>query len=90
MRLLNAATRRLEYFNSECDVPGDYAILSHTWGEEEVSFDDVRCGEGVSEKIGDRKIALSCLQALQDGLRYVWVDTCEYIAGPEIEHVENH
>lgn len=39
MRLLNAKTRRLENFSvgnrPEC------AILSHTWGEQEVSFQDV-------------------------------------------------
>ncbi|KAK8874734.1 Vegetative incompatibility protein HET-E-1 [Apiospora arundinis] len=39
MRLLYIETLELQEFN-ESDVP-DYAILSHTWGKEEVSFEDM-------------------------------------------------
>ncbi|KAH8805061.1 heterokaryon incompatibility protein-domain-containing protein [Xylogone sp. PMI_703] len=40
MRLLNVFTGRLEeYFGSE--IP-EYAILSHTWGQEEVTFVDIQ------------------------------------------------
>src|SRR5436189_1257749 len=41
MRLLNIKTLRLEsYANTENTPP--YAILSHTWGVEEVLFDDLQ------------------------------------------------
>jgi hypothetical protein len=54
-----------------------YAILSHTWGEDdaEATFQDVAQGVGKS-KPGYRKIRFCEEQATRDGLRYVWVDTC--------------
>jgi hypothetical protein len=36
MRLLNAKTRRLEEFFDK-EIP-KYAILSHTWGDNEITF----------------------------------------------------
>ncbi|KAL9615789.1 MAG: hypothetical protein Q9160_009258 [Pyrenula sp. 1 TL-2023] len=56
------------------DVPA-YAILSHTWGKEEVSFQDMEAGEGMS-KAGWKKIQFCAKQAAADGLKYFWVDTC--------------
>ena len=54
-----------------------YAILSHTWGndDEEVTFNDFGTGTGKS-KTGYRKIQFCGEQATRDGLQYVWVDTC--------------
>src|SRR6202044_2568952 len=54
-----------------------YAILSHTWGEdnEEVTFQDLAQGVGKS-KAGYRKIRFCEDQATRAGLQYVWVDTC--------------
>ena len=52
-----------------------YAILSHTWGSEEVSFQDVENGTG-KDKAGWKKIVFCAKQADTDGLRYIWVDTC--------------
>jgi hypothetical protein len=52
-----------------------YAILSHTWGLEEVSFLDLVNGSGAS-KAGYQKILFCGEQAARDGLRYFWVDTC--------------
>jgi hypothetical protein len=44
MRLLNARTLQLEeFFNNPRGIP-DYAILSHTWGAEEVTLEDMRNG----------------------------------------------
>ena len=79
MWLLNAETKKLEEFNSEGDVPGGYAILSHTWGEDEVKFHEIESAD-VSQKKGFRKIDFTCCEALKQGFRYVWVDTCEYTA----------
>jgi len=39
MRLLNATSMRLELFLG-AEIP-PYAILSHTWGEEEILFGDI-------------------------------------------------
>ncbi|KAF2195561.1 hypothetical protein K469DRAFT_616319 [Zopfia rhizophila CBS 207.26] len=54
-----------------------YAVLSHTWGEddEEVTFKDLVEGSGNS-KAGYRKIQFCGEQAARDGLQYFWVDTC--------------
>jgi hypothetical protein len=54
-----------------------YAILSHTWGEdnEEVTFQDLVQGIDKS-KAGYRKIRFCGEQATRDGLQYAWVDTC--------------
>ena len=30
-------------------------------------------------KAGWKKVLNTCLLAIRDGLRYVWIDTCEYI-----------
>ncbi|KAE9372964.1 HET-domain-containing protein [Stipitochalara longipes BDJ] len=56
------------------DIP-PYAILSHTWGPEEVTFRDIMDGNGMS-KIGFDKIRFCGEQARRDGLHYFWVDTC--------------
>jgi hypothetical protein len=58
------------------DIP-PYAILSHTWGndEEEVTFKDF--AEGSKDiKAGYQKIRFCAEQAGRDSLRYFWVDTC--------------
>jgi hypothetical protein len=52
-----------------------YAILSHTWGNDEVTFKDWRTS-GWKEMKGFAKILGACKQAKTDGFRYLWVDTC--------------
>jgi hypothetical protein len=54
-----------------------YAILSHTWGadSDEVSYHDLNGGFGTN-KAGYAKIEFCGKQAIKDGLRYFWVDTC--------------
>lgn len=52
-----------------------YAILSHTWGDQEVLFQDMRDETGRSKQ-GYFKIELCVQQAKRDGLDYSWVDTC--------------
>ncbi|CAH0043717.1 unnamed protein product [Clonostachys solani] len=73
MRLINCKTLKLEFKELQ-DAP-PYAILSHTWGDGEVTFADFH--QTSRRKLdGWRRIALACQQALQDGLEYAWVDTC--------------
>ena len=52
-----------------------YAILSHTWGKEEVSLQEVESGTRKNND-GWKKIDFCAKQANADGLRYIWVDTC--------------
>ncbi|KAB5517437.1 heterokaryon incompatibility protein-domain-containing protein [Coniochaeta sp. 2T2.1] len=72
MRLLNVRILKLEeYFDAS--IPR-YAILSHTWGAQEVLYSHVQQDgykAGTSAKV-DGCIA----QAIKDGLDYVWIDTC--------------
>jgi hypothetical protein len=75
MWLLNAETLVLEHFQDGRQVEGQYAILSHTWGDDEVSFDEIHL-DSAKSKQGYRKIANTCRQAVADGLKYAWVDTC--------------
>ncbi|KAK4129154.1 HET-domain-containing protein, partial [Parathielavia appendiculata] len=77
MRLINVHTRKINDFLSDTDVQR-YAILSHTWGLEEVSFEEYQClpKETLMAKKGYAKIDYCCLQASADGLDWAWVDTC--------------
>jgi hypothetical protein len=52
-----------------------YAILSHTWTDQEVTYQDLISGAGKS-KSGYEKIKFCGEQTTRDGLRYFWVDTC--------------
>ncbi|OCT46825.1 hypothetical protein CLCR_01935 [Cladophialophora carrionii] len=72
MWLLNTTTLRLHEFHSN---PPPYAILSHTWGKEEVLFQDLGTAD-YKRKEGHRKIEDCCAQAEADGFEYAWMDTC--------------
>ena len=61
-----------EFFES--DLP-KYAILSHTWEAEEVTFSDLMDGTG-EDKAGYKKIRFCGEQAGRDRMQYFWVDTC--------------
>ena len=79
MHLLKAATIELEEFPPNRIPP--YAILSHTWQTQEVIFDDFRHGKSSAElertkKASWSKIQGSCKCTLNDGLEYVWIDSC--------------
>jgi hypothetical protein len=75
MRLINCNTGTLEEHIGEA-VP-QYAILSHTWGPDEVSYHDLANREPreYKEKDGWWKLERSCQQALEDGWGYLWADT---------------
>ena len=57
------------------DIPPRYAMLSHTWEAEEVTFKELQDGTG-TKKAGYKKIRFCGEQARRDGLQYFWVDTC--------------
>jgi hypothetical protein len=73
MRLLHA--KRIQPISFAGATIPPYAILSHTWGDDEVSFQDIHSQDAAS-KAGYAKIRYACQGALRRGLEYVWVDTC--------------
>ncbi|KAI1083454.1 heterokaryon incompatibility protein-domain-containing protein [Whalleya microplaca] len=96
MRLVNAHTLDLEdfpddgkpVFNDENTPPfhrelPPYAILSHTWGDDEMSYRDgpvhKNLPPGSSLKAGSKfgylKIGNTCYEAQNRNLDYIWVDT---------------
>ncbi|RSL95846.1 hypothetical protein CDV31_013734 [Fusarium ambrosium] len=73
MRLINTTTLEVEEF-FDISIP-EYAILSHTWGDGEVSLQDWADRKNRRFKPGFQKIMWACSQAVKDKLDYVWVDT---------------
>jgi hypothetical protein len=73
MRLLNTDNFEVKEFRDD-EVPR-YAILSHTWDEEEVTFQDME-GTRAANKKGHKKVKSCCSVARANGLKYVWIDTC--------------
>jgi hypothetical protein len=75
MRLLHAKTLKFHEFEGS-RIPG-YAILSHRWEEEEITYPDMQSLQNrSSSKVGFTKVQQCCSQAVKDELDYVWVDTC--------------
>lgn len=52
-----------------------YAILSHRWTADEVTFADLQDNSATSRE-GYRKLEFCAKQATDDGIEYFWVDTC--------------
>jgi hypothetical protein len=73
MRLLNVQTHKLEEFYGS-DVP-EYAALSHTWGNEEITFQDIAI-DPYRRKTGWTKILRSAAEAEKHSCKYIWIDTC--------------
>ncbi len=76
MKLLNVHTRETKEFWSDADAE-PYAILSHTWADEEVSFEDLTSlsKAALEAKKGYYKIDKCCIRAKADGYDWVWIDT---------------
>ena len=73
MRLLNARTLEFrEFFHSQRP---EYAILSHRWGDQEVTYKEMRKGTARPGP-GLEKIKDFCRMACQRGWRWAWIDTC--------------
>ena len=71
MWLLNTQTLKLEAFLGH--VPS-YAILSHRWEDEELSFGDVT--PEYQHLKGYQKVKAFCEEAKRNNFRYAWADTC--------------
>lgn len=74
MRLIDTWTFDLQEFDED-SLP-EYAILSHTWEDGEVSYADMQHRDSARAKKGFTKIARAAELAVGDDLRWVWVDTC--------------
>ncbi|KAI1338604.1 heterokaryon incompatibility protein-domain-containing protein [Xylariaceae sp. FL0016] len=75
MWLINTRSLELEFVVSPRD--GSYAVLSHTWGDDEVTFQDIRNDLHLAQsKKGFAKILHACQIAQERHLQYAWVDTC--------------
>ncbi|KAI0100914.1 heterokaryon incompatibility protein-domain-containing protein [Nemania sp. FL0031] len=75
MRLLNTTNLKFEEF---FDVDRcEYAILSHTWGEEEVLYHNIRdLNHDWRLMKGAKKVVKSCEAARRKGFKWIWIDTC--------------
>jgi hypothetical protein len=71
--VIRSSPRRWETVPFEEDL--QYAILSHTWGSDEVSFDDMRTAL-FGQRRAFSKIRKCCDLAAEHGFDYLWVDTC--------------
>ncbi|RYO76747.1 hypothetical protein DL763_010134 [Monosporascus cannonballus] len=71
MRLLNTRNFEIREFRDD-EIP-QYAILSHTWGEEEVTFQDMQ-GTPTGKRYD--KVKNFCFVSMIAGFEYVWIDTC--------------
>ena len=73
MRLLNTESLRLEAFFGR-PIPR-YAILSHTWGDDEVLYEDMSDKAAApfpKQKRGASKVLGSCREAQSQGYKYIW------------------
>ncbi|KAK4196344.1 heterokaryon incompatibility protein-domain-containing protein [Triangularia verruculosa] len=78
MRLLKARSLEFEEFLDESAIP-PYAILSHRWEDEEVTYKEILkpTRRALAEaKRGFQKIKACAAEATRNGLEYLWVDTC--------------
>jgi len=80
MWLINNHTKKLEFIQNP--KKGSYAILSHTWGDDEISFqkfqqyEDGMPGQQATKTQGLQKILKTCELARERNLGHSWVDTC--------------
>jgi hypothetical protein len=75
MRLINTSSLELKEFIGG-DAP-EYAILSHTWDEEEITLHELQHPTPQThQKKGFKKVFRFCEIANQDGYTWVWCDTC--------------
>jgi hypothetical protein len=75
MRLLNTDTLELSSFRDREARENKYAILSHTWRDEEVTYKDFQ-SPSREQLRGWTKIVNSTRLAKRQGWEWIWIDTC--------------
>jgi hypothetical protein len=76
MKLINCRSLPLvieEFFGS---ATPRYAILSHTWEEQEVTYQQFVDVEARASRKGWSKVQKVCELASEEGHEYVWIDSC--------------
>ncbi|KAF5372128.1 hypothetical protein D9758_004945 [Tetrapyrgos nigripes] len=73
MRLLNTKNFTVKQFFT--DIPC-YVILSHTWEQDEVSFQDIKNLDVARSKAGWRKVMNACARARRYDFDWIWIDSC--------------
>jgi len=76
IRLINTSTYEIEKFDDP-SIPPAYAILSHTWGEEELELRDLCGPDAIQRTQGNNKIKNTCILAQMQTpkLSHAWIDT---------------
>ncbi|KAK9783442.1 putative Heterokaryon incompatibility protein-domain-containing protein, partial [Seiridium cardinale] len=76
MRLLNTETHKLGSLEGQ-EIP-KYAMLSHTWGDGEISFPDLNEPQSSTwrQHKAYHKLEGSCHKAIKHGYGWVWIGTC--------------
>lgn len=72
MRAINTTTLQFEEIEHQTSV---YAVLSHRWGKDEISYQDYLEGRN-RDTDGYRKIVNFCKLAKEHAIELAWVDTC--------------
>nr|VWO95729.1 Alcohol dehydrogenase 1 [Ganoderma boninense] len=83
MWLLSTDRAELHHFPSPEAIIGGYAILSHTWGDNEQTFQDTQVLRDWCKKTGknprdfsSEKVRQCCILAERHGYQWIWDDTC--------------
>jgi hypothetical protein len=71
MHLLNTTTLEIRSFDGT-DIPS-YAILSHTWGKNELTYQDMK-NDGKLVVVYE-KVEMPCQLASEAGYDWIWIDT---------------
>ncbi|KAF2646627.1 hypothetical protein P280DRAFT_544955 [Massarina eburnea CBS 473.64] len=74
MRLINTTTKTPKEFETSKAPP--YAILSHTWADGEITYQDLVHGRKKGKEAGYAKLHNGCRVAAAAGYDYFWIDTC--------------
>ncbi|KAL2132330.1 hypothetical protein VTI74DRAFT_3934 [Chaetomium olivicolor] len=69
--LINCSNYQLEYNDVDGPDAKEYWILSHPWGEEEVTFKDMQNLQRVAQKVDSM-----CDIVQKEGEKYAWIDAC--------------
>ena len=76
MNLLHTATLEIKSFEFAAEIP-PYAILSHRWEDEEVTYQDMVPSRARGERMkGFAKIRFCAAVAKKQGFTWCWVDSC--------------
>lgn len=76
MRLINVETMQLHYLPNADIVEIEYATLSHTWGQDETTYQKWHDAQA-RESDDTKKVRDACKVVKESlGLQWLWVDTC--------------